>query len=108
MPTPCTPQPSWFNPPKSLDSPTSPDSPSPLECLTPRTPSLLNPETTEAVGSQASPALWNSQPLGFCPGGVCGFLVQQDPCPLDHTALWLILGHGSWIFNSSGTLALPL
>lgn len=27
---------------------------------------------------------------------------------LDHTALWLLLGHSPWIFSSSGTLALPL
>lgn len=27
------------------------------------------------------------------------------PYSLDHTALWLLLGHSPWIFSSSGTFA---
>lgn len=50
-----------------------------------RTPSLLDLEIMEAAGRPDQPCHGTSQPLGFCPWGDCEFLVQQVPCPLDHT-----------------------
>lgn len=80
VPTPAHPA-SGLSPTESLDSSPFPDSPRLLEDLTPRMPPLLDPDTMEAVGSQASPAPWTSQPRGFCPGLLVNSWCGGTPAP---------------------------